>query len=155
LATHDDDHESVQCTLQHFHQDFHTPKDRAIIQDSIRTCAICQRCKTDHLHSEGLLMPLLVPTQIWSDITMDFVEGLPKVGGKSVILTVVGCISKYAHIILLAHPYTVESVAQVFFSKIVRLHGILTSIVSDYDPVFTFVFWQSLFRTLGSKLHFT
>jgi hypothetical protein len=86
-------------------------------------------------------MPLPVPTQIWSDITMDFIEGLPKVGGKSVILTVVDRFSKYAYFIPLAHPYTAESVAQVFFSEIVRLHGIPTSIVSDRDPVFTSVFW--------------
>jgi hypothetical protein len=98
-------------------------------------------------------MPLPVPTQIWSDIDMDFVKGLPKVVGKSVILTVVDRFSKYAHLIPLAHPYIAESVAQVFFSEIERLHGIPTSIVSDRDPVFTFVFWQSLFRASGSKLH--
>lgn len=68
---------------------------------------------------------------------MDFVEGLPKAGGKSVILTVVDRFSKYAHFIPLAHPYLASSVAQAFFSKIVRFHGIPTSIVSDRDPVFT------------------
>jgi hypothetical protein len=30
-----------------------------------------------------------VPSQVWADISMDFIDGLPKVGGKSVILTVV------------------------------------------------------------------
>jgi hypothetical protein len=152
-ATHDNGHEGVQRTLQRFRQDFHTPKDRAIIQDYVRACAICHCCKTDHLHPGGLLMPLPVPTQIWSDIDMDFVKGLPKVVGKSVILTVVDRFSKYAHLIPLAHPYIAESVAQVFFSEIERLHGIPTSIVSDRDPVFTFVFWQPLFRASGSKLH--
>jgi hypothetical protein len=34
---------------------------------------------------------------VWADITVDFIEGLPKVNGKSVILTVVYCFSKYAH----------------------------------------------------------
>lgn len=55
---------------------------------------------------------------------MDFVEALPKVGDKSVILTVVDRFSKYAHFIPLGHPYTAESVARVFFAEIVRLHGI-------------------------------
>lgn len=71
---------------------------------------------------------------------MDFVEALPRVGGKSVILTVVDRLSKYAHFIPLAHPYSAESVAQSFFSDIVRLHNIPQSIVSDRDLVFTSLF---------------
>jgi hypothetical protein len=55
---------------------------------------------------------------------MDFIEALPRVNGKSVILTMVDRFSKYCHFILLAHPYTAETVAQVFFSEIVRLHGV-------------------------------
>ena len=42
---------------------------------------------------------------------MDFIEGLSKVGGKSVILTVVDRFSKHAHFIALGHPYTATSVA--------------------------------------------
>jgi hypothetical protein len=63
---------------------------------------------------------------------MDFIEALPKVGGKSVILTVVDRLSKYAHFI----PYSATTVAQRFFSKVVRLHGLPNSIVSDQDVVF-------------------
>lgn len=37
---------------------------------------------------------------------MDFVEGLPKVGGKSVVMTVVDRFSKLAHFVPLDHPYT-------------------------------------------------
>jgi hypothetical protein len=85
---------------------------------------------------------------------MDFIEGLPKVGGKSVILTVVDRFSKYAHFIALGHPYTAASVACVFFDDIVRLHGFPASIVSDWDPVFTGHVWRDLFRMAGMKLHF-
>jgi hypothetical protein len=62
---------------------------------------------------------------------MDFVEALPKVHGKSVILTVVDRFSKYAHFILVGHPYTASSVARTFFHEVMRLHGFLESIISD------------------------
>ncbi|KAF0921687.1 hypothetical protein E2562_030991 [Oryza meyeriana var. granulata] len=87
-------------------------------------------------------MPLPVPQTVWTDIGLDFMEALPRVGGRSVILTVVDCFSKYYHFIPLSHPYTAESVAQAFFADIVRLHGVPQSMVSDRDPVFTSTFWR-------------
>jgi hypothetical protein len=68
---------------------------------------------------------------------MDFVEALPKVGGKSIILTVVDRFSKMVHFIPLNHPYSATSVAKAFFDGIVRLHGLPCSVVSDRDPIFT------------------
>jgi len=92
-------------------------------------------------------MPLPVPSSVWIDIGLDFIDALTHVGRKSVTLTVVDHFSKYSHFIPLdshfiplIHPYTAKSVAQVFFAEIVRLHGILQSIVSDRDPMFTSIF---------------
>jgi len=85
-------------------------------------------------------MPLPVPSSVWTDIGLDFIDALTRVGRKSVTLTVVDHFSKYSHFIPLIHPYTAKSVAQVFFAEIVRLHGILQSIVSDRDPMFTSIF---------------
>ena len=90
---------------------------------------------------------------IWADIGLDFVEALPRVHGRSVILSVVDRFSKYCHFIPLAHPYTAETVAQAFFTDIVRLHGMPQSIVSDCDPVFTSLFWRELMWIMGTKLH--
>ena len=83
---------------------------------------------------------------------MDFVEALPKVHSKSVILTVDDRFSKYAHFIPLDHPYTASSVAHAFFHDIVHLHGFPESIVSDRDPVFTGHVWCDLFRRAGVQL---
>jgi len=121
----------------------------------IRNCEVCQRNKTEHLRPGGLLQSLDIPSAVWADIAMDFVEALPKVNGKSVILTVVDRFSKFAHFVPLSHPYTAASVAKVFFQEIVRLRGLPSSIVSDRDPVFTSAFWKELFSLAGVKLQFT
>ena len=83
---------------------------------------------------------------------MDFVEGFPRVGGKSVILIVVDRFAKMAHFIALSHPYSASSVARAFFDNIVPLHGFPCSIVSDRDTVFTSNFWEELFKLAGVTL---
>jgi hypothetical protein len=140
-AIHEDGHEGMQHTLHHLQRDFHFPNMR--------------RYKSEHLHPAGLLMPLPVPQGVWTDVALDFVEGLPKLRGKMVILTMVDRLSKYCHIVPLAHPYSAKSVAQAFFADIVRLHGVPKSLVSDRDLVFTSKFWKELMHLSGTKLHMT
>lgn len=145
-------HEGVQKTLQRLRANFFIQHDRAAVQDFVKACTTCQRNKTETLHPAGLLQPLPVPSQTWADISPDFVEGLPRVHGKSVILTVLDRFSKYAHFIALSHPCTAAMVAKAFFEGIVHLHGFPMSIVSDRYPVFTGNFWKDLFKMSGVKL---
>jgi hypothetical protein len=105
-AVHVEGHEGVQRTLHQLRREFHFPNMKSVVQDLVRACTVCQRNKPKHLHPAGLLLPLPVPQGVWSDIAMDFIEALPRVRGKSVILTVVDRFSKYAHFIPLAHPYS-------------------------------------------------
>jgi hypothetical protein len=114
-AVHEEGHEGVQRTLHRLRRDFHFPNMKRAVQDLVRACAVCQRNKSEHLLPAGLLLPLPVPQGVWTDIALDFVEALPRVRGKSVILTMVDQFSKYCHFIPLAHPYSAESVAQAFF----------------------------------------
>ncbi|WVZ89350.1 hypothetical protein U9M48_035770 [Paspalum notatum var. saurae] len=151
-SAHGAGHEGVQRTLHRLCSSFYNPHVAKMVRDYVLGCQVCQRNKTEHLHPAGLLQPLDVPSTVWSDIAVDFVEGFPKVGGKSVILTVVDRFSKMAHFIPLGHPYTVLSVARAFFDNVVKLHGFPCSIVSDRDPVFTSTLWTELFSLAGVKL---
>ena len=93
----------------------------------------------------GLLQPLPIPTWMWTEVSMDFIEGLLPSNGHIVIMVIVDRLKKYAHFVALRHPYTAATIAKSFIANVVRLHGVLTSIVSDRDKVFISSFWQTLF----------
>ena len=112
----------------------------------MRNCEVCQRYKAQHVASPGLLQPLPVPQSIFSDISMDFVKGLSKSGGRDVIMVVVDRLTKYSHFMALAHPFTVATVANAYMEHVFKLHGNPNTIVSDRGPTFTSKFWQDLFR---------
>lgn len=120
--------------------------------DFVRQCTIYQQAK--HLNSlpPGLLQPLPIPAGAWQDISLDFIEGLPKSEGYEVILVVVDRFTKYAHFLPLKHPYTAHTVAKAFFDGVVKLHGLPNTMVSDRDKVFTSNFWKELFKLLGIQL---
>lgn len=133
-AAHTTGHEGVQKTRMRLKADFHIPRMKQVVQDFIRSCQVCQQYKVEQLQPAGLLQPLEVPFHAWEHISMDFIEGLPHVNRKSVILTIVNRFSKYAHFVPLAHPYTAGSVARVFFDEVVQLHGFPCSISTTTTP---------------------
>lgn len=64
------------------------------MQQYVQKCDVCQRIKTETAAPAGLLQPLLVPSQVWDDITLDFIEGLPRSHGHDTILVGVNRLSK-------------------------------------------------------------
>jgi hypothetical protein len=122
------------------------------VESFIKQCSICQQAKHENCKLLWLLSPLPIPENSWQDLSMDFVDGLPKCEGYSVILVVVDWLTKYAHFLPLKYPYTTQSVAKIFFTNIIKLHGVPRTIVSDRDKIFTSSFWKELFRLLNTQL---
>lgn len=122
------------------------------VQEVVKSCDTCQRQKHVATTPNRLLQPLPIPVQIWSEISMDFITPLPKSNCYEAVLVVADHLSKYSHFIPLKHPYTARSIAAVFVKEVVRLHGVLESILNDCDPLFVSVFWKELFKLQGTVL---
>ena len=87
---------------------------------------------------------------------MDFVVGLRRtVSRQDAIWVIVDRFSKVAHFIPISMTYSMDKLAALYIKEIVRLHGVLVSIVSDRDVRFTSTFWESVQRALGTRLKFS
>ena len=71
---------------------------------------------------------------------MDFINGLPLSRGYTVII-VVDRLTKLAHFGPLPSHFTAIRAVELFVDMVVKLHGFLSSIVSDRDPIFMSSFW--------------
>lgn len=122
------------------------------IQEYVAKCSTCQKNKYEARSPTGLLQPLPIAKQVWEDISLDFITGLPKSQRFDIIFVVVDWLTKYAHFIPLSHPYNAKDVAAVFVKEVVKLHGMPRSIVSDRDRLFFSSFWQELFKMSSTTL---
>ena len=122
------------------------------IQDYVKSCSICQQAKVEHVRLPGLLDPLPIPSQPWTVVSLDFIEGIPQSNKYNTILVVVDKFTKYGHFIPLAHPYTALQVAQLYLDNIYKLHGLPQTIISDRDRIFTSKVWQELFKLTDTQL---
>lgn len=112
--------------------------------------------KGENNFPRGLLQPLLIPSQPWSHITMDFIKDLPLSQGCSNLQVVVDRLTKYSHFTSLAHPFTAKTIVQLFLKHVFKLHGLPLSIISNHKyPTFTRNFWQVFFKLQGVQIAFT
>ncbi|XP_024172348.1 uncharacterized protein LOC112178434 [Rosa chinensis] len=122
---------------------------RKDMKQFVATCDQCLRQSYEAINPPGLLNPLPISENVWLDISMDFVDGLPNSSGKNAIMVVVDRLTKYSHFIGVTHPYSAKTIAEVFLKEIFRLHGMPKMIVSDRDPIFLSNFWKDFFKLQG------
>ncbi|KAL0294617.1 UNVERIFIED_CONTAM: Transposon Ty3-G Gag-Pol polyprotein [Sesamum radiatum] len=126
------------------------------VAEFVAKCMTCQQVKAKHQTPAGKLRPLLIPECKWENITMDFIVGLPRTFRKhDAIWVIVDRLTKSAHFLLIRQGDSLDKLAKLYVSEIIRLHGVHVSIVSDRDSRFTSCFWRSLQRALGTKLYFS
>jgi hypothetical protein len=145
-------HSGIPTTYSRVKSLFSWTRMKQYVKTFVQQCQVCLQAKSDRSAYPGKLQPLEVPLSAWHTVSLDFVEGLPRLGTADCILVVVDKFTKFAHFIPLSHPYTALTVAQVFVSQVYRLHGFPVAVISDRDPVFTSQFWQHFFKLAGAEL---
>ena len=148
-------HFGVTKTIQATESCYYWPPLRRDVRRIIGRCSICTIGKLTKQNT-GQYLPLPVPDSPWQEVSLDFVLGLPRTRRQlDAILVVVDRFSKMAHFIACAKTTDAAHTARLFFNKIVRLHGVPRSIVSDRDVRFTSNFWKALWHHMGTTLQFS
>ena len=112
------------------------------VANYVASCLICQKAKIEHQRPGGMLEPMDIPQWKWDNISMDFVTHLSRsVRGHDSIWVIVDRLTKCAHFLPINQKMNMDKLADLYVQEIVRLHGVLVSIVSDRDSRFTSRFW--------------
>ncbi|GJZ56743.1 putative reverse transcriptase domain-containing protein [Tanacetum coccineum] len=121
------------------------PNMKADIATYVSKCLTCAKVKAEHQKPSGLLQQPEIPVWKWERITMDFVNGLPRMpSGYDTIWVIVDRLTKSAHFLPMKKTDSIEKLTRLYLKEIVCRHGVPVSIISDRDNHFTSNFWRSL-----------
>lgn len=117
-------HFGVAKTLDVLTEHFFWPHMKKDVHKMCDSCIQCRQAKSKS-QPHGLYSPLPIPNSPWTDLSMDFVLGLPRSKtGMDLVFVVVDRFSKMAHFLACRKVDDAKHVADLFFKEIVRLHGI-------------------------------
>ena len=126
------------------------------VVEYVARCLTCQQVKAEHQRPGGMLQPLEIPKQKWEEVTMDFMSRLSRSSeGYNSIWVIMDQMTKSAYFLPIKTTSLVKKLARLYLKEIVRLHGVLVSIVSDRDARFTSMFWKELQVGFGTRLKFS
>jgi transposase InsO family protein len=126
----------------------------------VTSCHACLGNKSSNRAPAGLARPLPPPTRPWAHLGLDISGPHPTSADGSRWLVVFVChFSKQVHLVALpgsdSEPLSAERIADAFFSKVVKYHGLPDVIVSDRGPQWLSTFWSAVFARCGTDLRFS
>ena len=142
-------HPGVKKTFQLIRKDFYWPKMFEEIQDYVKGCLVCQRTKIPRKKLSGLLMPLKTPSHPFSEVTMDFIVGLPLVNNYNAVLVFVDRFTKFAIFVPTSDTATAKEVANIYLKHLFSRFGLSDVFISDRGPQFDSQFWKKVCDSLG------
>ena len=102
------------------------------VAEFMTRCLVYQQVKAEHQRPSETLQPLPIPEWKWEPITIDFIVGLPRTrAGFDAIWVIVDRFTKSAHFLPVCTKFSLDRLAELYISEIVRLYGVLVSIVSN------------------------
>ena len=126
----------IDKTLSLLEEKCYWPQMYKDVQRFVKSCGVCQVAKGVS-QNIGLYTTIVVPKKPWTNISIDFVLGLPKTSnGFDSIFSLVDRFSKMAHFIYCKKTFDVVQVIDIFFKENWRLHGLPKSIISNKDNKF-------------------
>jgi hypothetical protein len=118
----------------------------------VRACILCQRNKASNSKPAGLLQPLPVPDDRWSEVTMDFITGFPCTPrGYDAVMVICDRLTKMVRFAPCTKDTDTTAVAKLFIKHVFANHGLPDVIISDRDTRFTSHLWQDLQQQLGTS----
>ncbi|XP_015081468.1 uncharacterized protein LOC107025141 [Solanum pennellii] len=106
----------------------------------------------DVLMQKGKVIGCYMRQRRWLDLLEDYgVTILYHPGKDNVVVEALSRLTKSAHLISDRVKYTTKKLVEIYISQIVRLHGVLVSIISDRGSLFTSHFWKALQHGLGTQ----
>jgi hypothetical protein len=100
-------------------------------------CDMYRRVKADHMRHAGLLQPLSIPVWKWEDISIDFIMGLPLTGRRfNSIWVIIDRLTNSTYFIPVHTFYRAKKYVELYISRILCLHGVPKTIISDRGPQF-------------------
>jgi hypothetical protein len=106
-------------------------------------CDTCRKVNADYMKPRGLLQLLSIPEWKWEDIIMDFIVCLPMMARKfDSIWVIIDRLSKSAHFIPVHTNYNVQKYAGIYIARVLCLHKVLKTIISDRGSQFVARFWE-------------
>ncbi|WMV38296.1 hypothetical protein MTR67_031681 [Solanum verrucosum] len=110
----------------------------------VAKCPNCQQVKVEYQKSGGLSQDISISWK-WEDLNMEFIVWLPRTRRQhDSIWVIIDRMTKLAHFILVKVSYSTEDYAKLYFKKMMRLHRVPLSIISDRGTQF----WKSFQKGL-------
>lgn len=116
------------------------------VKKFIQECTNCQLTKdTGRIEKHGKISPLNTPSGRWTDLSMDFITGLPLTPrGNNSILVVCCRFTKRAILIATSTSANAYSTWKTLCDSVFFVHGFPKTIVSDRDVRFTAAYFRQL-----------